>query len=959
MKTLKDIASKSVLGEDDLAKLEQIILGRGVYTQEAVRQELEWFCEGMFRSDFYFRTTPLETMAAHIEAIKAAEIISRVQQEKIVKVDLGTEQENGAIYLVDDCHFRAKDIEKRIEDKYPLARLQTYRTLRKALGLEYLRIYLVHQPSFPLDKIVPEETDLQRIADRAFLAAVPQETYRLYQDLLNRSKGWESPLLDVCHDRKTKELMITAVVNRDSSPNFFSNISDVLHSHRLFSNRKYIEQFANGKTVFSIYLDDIQDQALLDDLLEDISLVYVIPDSPLAALFREGRLTAQETVFGLSLWSFAHQFLTSYNEEYLKLAEELRGSPELLGLLRNLRTKLAKETFTEARVWEALCDNYTYLKKLFVVFDKKFNPHLKDHAVAEDLTALGKDIQRNVALETDRQVLQAGLLLIQIILRTNFYKKDKTSLAFMYDPKFLNPVDYPVKPFGLFHVLAAEMVGFHIRFRDIARGGIRIIRSANLQNYQANADFIFDENYNLALTQQKKNKDLPEGGSKGTILLRWGFQDKSGPAFKKYGDGLLDLMLPDKTAVDLYGQPVLLFLGPDEGTADLMEWAAFRAKAYGYPYWKSFSTGKPVAMGGIPHDLYGMTTNSVHQYVIRSLEKLGLPEERITKVMTGGPDGDLGSNEILISKDKTLAVVDGSGVLYDARGINRPELEQLARERKMVENFSRAKISKAGFLVTVKDNDLTLPDGEKVEKGLDFRNTFHLNPRFKADLFVPCGGRPASINISNWREYVDEKGSPRFKVIVEGANLFITQEARLRLEEKGVILYKDASANKGGVTSSSLEVLASLALNDEEYEQLMCVRDGRVSDFRRRYVEEIIEIVKDNAAAEFETIWKENTAKKIPRAVLTDLLSEKINQIKDAVAASDLASNEQLFAAALRCCIPKVLIELVGFERILERVPHSYQKALFAAALASQYVYRYGLEANEINFYDFLKEIQK
>lgn len=34
-------------------------------------------------------------------------------------------------------------------------------------------------------------------------------------------------------------------------------------------------------------------------------------------------------------------------------------------------------------------------------------------------------------------------------------------------------------------------------------------------------------------------------------------------------------------------------------------------------------------------------------------------------VQTGGPDGDLGSNEIKISKDKTIAIVDGSGVLYD------------------------------------------------------------------------------------------------------------------------------------------------------------------------------------------------------------------------------------------------------------------------------------------------------
>jgi glutamate dehydrogenase len=57
-------------------------------------------------------------------------------------------------------------------------------------------------------------------------------------------------------------------------------------------------------------------------------------------------------------------------------------------------------------------------------------------------------------------------------------------------------------------------------------------------------------------------------------------------------------------------------------------------------------------------------------------------------------------------------------------------------------------------------------------------------------------------------------GTPRFKYIVEGANLFISEAARHTLEDRGVILFKDASTNKGGVTSSSLEVLASLCLND-------------------------------------------------------------------------------------------------------------------------------------------------
>jgi glutamate dehydrogenase len=43
------------------------------------------------------------------------------------------------------------------------------------------------------------------------------------------------------------------------------------------------------------------------------------------------------------------------------------------------------------------------------------------------------------------------------------------------------------------------------------------------------------------------------------------------------------------------------------------------------------------------------------------------------------------------------------------------------------------------------------------------------------------------------------------------------------LEKSGAIIFKDASANKGGVTSSSLEVLAALAFTDEEFAQYMQV----------------------------------------------------------------------------------------------------------------------------------------
>lgn len=57
--------------------------------------------------------------------------------------------------------------------------------------------------------------------------------------------------------------------------------------------------------------------------------------------------------------------------------------------------------------------------------------------------------------------------------------------------------------------------------------------------------------------------------------------------------------------------------------------------------------------------------------------------------------------------------------------------------------------------------------------------------------------RPEAVNISNVAALVDADGKPHFKYIVEGANLFFTQQARLHLEKRKVVLFKDASANKG------------------------------------------------------------------------------------------------------------------------------------------------------------------
>ncbi len=70
----------------------------------------------------------------------------------------------------------------------------------------------------------------------------------------------------------------------------------------------------------------------------------------------------------------------------------------------------------------------------------------------------------------------------------------------------------------------------------------------------------------------RKNKDIPEGGAKGVVFLSLHAQSKGVVCFRKYIDALLDMLLPSDRIVDRNPErpPIVLFLGPDEGTAELM-----------------------------------------------------------------------------------------------------------------------------------------------------------------------------------------------------------------------------------------------------------------------------------------------------------------------------------------------------------------------------------------------------
>lgn len=276
---------------------------------------------------------------------------------------------------------------------------------------------------------------------------------------------------------------------------------------------------------------------------------------------------------------------------------------------------------------------------------------------------------------------------------------------------------------------------------------------------------------------------------------------------------------------------------------------------------------------------------------------------------------------------------------------------------------SRLKIRMSSCLVSLAvpsrcalSSESAFPAGETVLDGTDFRNSAHL--RFKADLFVPCGGRcvishmsrasiycspvcsPEAVNISNVAALIDSEGKPHFSYVVEGANLFFTQQARLFLEQRKVVLFKDSSANKGGVTSSSLEVLAGLALNTEEYLDLMIFKDGKPSEFYQSYVKDIQAKISENAAAEFHCIWKEHArlSGSKPRTVISDELSSTLNNLQAELESSDLFDDVPSRKGVIRKAIPRTLVEKVGLDELLKRLPEPYQRALFSSWVASRFV---------------------
>jgi glutamate dehydrogenase len=618
--------------------------------------------------------------------------------------------------------------------------------------------------------------------------------------------------------------------------------------------------------------------------------------------------------------------------------------------------------------------------RLVRLFELRFDPEVSDRAARWEREVT--EVQREIAAyntghrmldEFRRSLFQTALTFIRRTLKTNFFVEEKQALAFRLDPAYLQDLGPeftadlpPERPFRVTFFFGRAGLGYHIGFSDIARGGWRTLLTRSRDDYVTVANTVFRETYVLAHTQHLKNKDIYEGGSKLVVVLRTPERSDDAQATQAlhkaqhaFAGAFLDLFVTergrakDPRVVDHHGEDEPIELGPDENMHDTMiETIAALSVRRGYVLGTGVMSSKAV---GINHKQYGVTSTGLVAFAEIAMRERGVDirTDPFTVKLTGGPNGDVAGNALRILLQRCPGVrirliVDGTGALVDPAGLDREALSRIVLRRD-ADAFDPARLSPGGFVLYrnvrrteglrelyrrvemtasgQREDWVTVDEFHKEFDGLLFT--------VPADLFIPAGGRPETIDERNCERFLGADGRPSAGVIVEGANSFITPAARRKLQGMGVVVLRDASANKCGVISSSYEIIGNLLLDEQEF-----VRH------KEAYVRDVLEILERRARDEANLIFRRHREEGGRRTFteISDAISVEINAEKARLFAffegRPDAWKKPAYRRALLAHLPALLRDDPEYRPRVERLPSKYRSAILAAEIATAMVYR-------------------
>jgi glutamate dehydrogenase len=444
------------------------------------------------------------------------------------------------------------------------------------------------------------------------------------------------------------------------------------------------------------------------------------------------------------------------------------------------------------------------------------------------------------AIDEDR-ILRLFRAVVRASLRTNaFAPAAKEALAFKLDSAKVPGLPAPL-PWREIFVYSPRVEGIHLRAGPVARGGLR---------WSDRRDDFRTEILGLMKAQRVKNAVIVPTGAKG------GFYPKRLPdpradrdAWLAEGtesyrifirtllsvtDNLVEnkVVHPDNVVIHDGDDPYFV-VAADKGTATFSDTANAIALERGFWLGDAFASGGSV---GYDHKAMGITAKGGWISVQRHFAEMGVDvqKEPVTVAGVGDMSGDVFGNGMLLSKSiKLVAAFDHRHIFLDPNPDPAASWKERARLFKLPRSswadYDTKLISKGGGVFARSEKEIKLSPEVRELLCIDLA-VVEPATLMKAILKAPVGLMwfgGIGTYLKDASEAHVEVGDPandairinahelRAKVIGEGANLGVTQAARITFGLRGGRLNTDFIDNSAGVDCSDNEVNIKIALNAE------------------------------------------------------------------------------------------------------------------------------------------------
>lgn len=449
----------------------------------------------------------------------------------------------------------------------------------------------------------------------------------------------------------------------------------------------------------------------------------------------------------------------------------------------------------------------------------------------------------DVQVLNEDRILRRYLDLIKATLRTNFYQTDanghnKSYFSFKFNPHLIPELPKPVPKFEIF-VYSPRVEGVHLRFGNVARGGLR---------WSDREEDFRTEVLGLVKAQQVKNSVIVPVGAKGGFLPRrlplGGSRDEIAAegiaCYRIFISGLLDItdnlkdgaLVPPANVVRHDDDDPYLVVAADKGTATFSDIANGIAIDYGFWLGDAFASG---GSAGYDHKKMGITAKGAWVGVQRHFRERGInvQEDNITVVGVGDMAGDVFGNGLLMSdKLQLVAAFNHLHIFIDPN----PEPASSFAERQRLFDLPRSAwsdydtsiMSEGGGIFSRSAKSIAISEQMKERFDIEadkLTPTELLNALLKAPVDLLWNGGIGTYVKASSESHADvgDKANDalrvngnelRCKVVGEGGNLGMTQLGRVEFGLNGGGSNTDFIDNAGGVDCSDHEVNIKILLNE-------------------------------------------------------------------------------------------------------------------------------------------------